>query len=55
MEPEDHSRRLLLGSDECLRDVIIPHRSREIKDEDIVLDLKPEKRAALYEKMGLSQ
>ncbi len=55
MAPEEHTRWLLLGSDEFLRDVILALRSRGIKDGDIVLDLKPEKRAALYEKMGLTQ
>ncbi len=55
MAPEECTRWLLLGSDEFLRDVILVLRRRGIKDEDIVLDLKPEKRAALYEKMGLTQ
>ena len=54
MDIEAHTHWLLLGSDEFLRDIILALRSRGIADEDIVLDLKPEKRAALYERTGLT-
>ena len=54
MKAEVHALYLLLGSDEFLRDIILALRSKGIAEEDIVLDLKSEKRAALYERMGLT-
>ncbi len=54
IKAETHALYLLLGRDEFLRDVILALRSKGIADEDMVLDLKSEKRAALYERMGLS-
>ncbi|NLC32221.1 MAG: hypothetical protein GX781_02870 [Clostridiales bacterium] len=53
IQTDPDPRWLVLGSDEFLRDIILALRCRGIKDEDIVLDLKPQKRAALYERMGL--
>ena len=49
----NHPLYYVVGSDEFLRDVITLLRQRGAEDGDIILDMKAEKRSALYERMGL--
>ena len=44
---------LIIGSNDFLRDCIYALRDRGISPDDMVVDLKPEKRAVLFESLGL--
>lgn len=45
---------LIIGSDDFMRESIFALRNKGVETRDMVVDLKPEKRAALFERLGIS-
>ena len=54
LSTENSPRFLIIGSDEFMRESIFALRDKAVSPDDMVVDLKPEKRAALFDSLGLS-